>query len=364
MGRPRAVREARKRSDELIEQIKQKQQENEQDNQAGIDQYLGELDESQTDDPGQAQTAPEPDGDQVQDEGAGQANTPPEPEPEPDNEPQDPPASDDLQRRYDELKAEHERLLHSNTVLRGKYESEVPRLAAELRELKQQLEQREQTAEPAGNTPDTGAANTETVEKIKEQLLQEFPEEIVDGMGRMIRAVVAENAPNTQASDKVVGELKNTVTQMAHQLRTQRLTNLVPDWQEIEANKATNGWVQFLQHRDPVSGRERNEFLREAWEGHDVERAAEIFNLFKQQRDSASEKDKPAKPPAEPEPRGAEPQRQPPNKRIWKLSEINQVEREARKGQAGNFRGKENELQRLRAEFRKAAAEGRIDHNR
>lgn len=364
MGRPRAVKEARERSDELIEQLKQQQQAAEQDDQAGVDQYLNEMDELQTDEPGQAQSAPDTDGDPAQGEEPGQASTPPEPEPEPDDEPQARPASDDLQKRYDELKAEHERLLHSNTVLRGKYESEVPRLAAELRELKAKLEQREQTAEPAGNTRETPqAANTDTVEKIREQLLEEFPEEIVDGMGRMIRAVVAENAPTNQATDKEIGELKNTVTQMAHQLRAQRLTNMVPDWQKIETDEK-DSWVRFLQHRDPVSGRERNDFLREAWAAHDVERVAEIFNLYKQQRDSASGKDKPAKPPAEPEPRGAEPQRQPPNKRIWKLSEINQVEREARKGQAGKFRGKENELQRLRAEFRKAAAEGRIDHNR
>ena len=362
--RPRAVTEARKKSDELIRQLAEQQGQS-VDPEAAAAQHLEGINGRATEEPGEAQNGLQGE-DQERHQEAGQATTPPESYDDPDQPPPDEPASDDYRKRYEKLLEQHERLVHSNTVLRGKYESEVPRMAAEIRELKGQLQQLEQQERqpPAGNTEAPApAAESETVEKIKEALLDEYPSDVVENLDKMIRSIVQSSVPQKgNASDQQIEQLQGQVTRAMNALREQTLTTLVPDWKEIQAQEG-DAWVKFLQHRDPVSGRERNDFLQEAWDNHEIQRAAEIFNLYKRERDASRASNRGSEPPIEPESRGADPAQRRNSPRMFRYSEIQAVEKEARNPQ-GRFRGKEAELKRLRDAYAQAAAGGRIDYSR
>lgn len=363
MARPRAIEEGAKRSRELIEQIQKDQQEAEQKTQAAVSQHLGELggDSKPTDGQGQTDLKAGQDPDP---QTAGQASTPPEPPSDPgQKKPASAPKPDDtLQDRIRELENENARLAQANTVLRGKYENEVPRLANEIRELKDQLKQQNQP--PAGDTGQP-AANTDAVEKIKESLRAEYPEDVVNNLDQLIRETVRTSLPAQRESvvdANEVKKLQQQVQQTMGQLREQRLTALVPDWKEIQQREYA-AWVKFLQYRDPISGRERNDFLQEAWNSHDVDRVAEVFNLYKRERDASKPPPRDREPPPTvPDDQGARntPDPAEPGRKTYTRSYIAQVEAMARRGE---FKGRETELNRLRQEFRKAAAEGRVDVN-
>lgn len=348
MARPRAIEEGAKRSRELIEQIKEGQQKAEEATKAAVKQDLEGLDGSDDD---QGQNDPKPGTDDAGKPG-GQATTPPDPAASaPDKKPDNDPVKD----RIRELENENARLAQANTVLRSKYDAEVPRLAAEIRELKDQIKQQP----TAGDTAPV-AANTDTVEKIKASLADEYPPDVIDNLDKLIRASVAAHMPTgaKTGDDQRVEALQKTVEQTRHQMREQQLTALVPDWQAIQQNEYA-AWLKFLQHRDPVSGRERNDFLQEAWNAHDVARVAEIFKLYKHERD-ASKPSGQEPPPTSPDDGGRRvtPDPTQPGKKVYPRSYIAHVEQMARRGE---FRGRESELNRLRHEFRMAAAEGRVN---
>lgn len=361
MARPRAIAEGAKRSRELIEQIQKEQQEAESASQAAVRQHLAGDDGDGNPPNGQGQTDPKA-GPAPGAQTDGQASTPPKQSGDPGHEGQQqaPKQGEQLQDRIRELENENARLAQANTALRGKYDAEVPRLAAEIRELKEQLKQQ---TPPAGDTAKPAAANTETVDKIKQALLDEYPQDVVENLDQLIRQIVQSSLPAQQgvADSGQVQELQKQVQQTMGMLREQQLTNLVPDWKAIQQQEYA-AWAKFLQFRDPISGRERNDFLQEAWNAHDIERVAEIFNLYKQERDASKPNSGRQPPPPGPDDQGARSNPNPgdPGKKEYTRSYIAQVEAMARRGE---FKGREAELNRLRQEFRLAAAQGRIDPN-
>lgn len=313
MAQPRALQDALKASDEMIEEMAKAEKP-----QTDPDQYLREA----------AQEA--------------EAEKAEQPEKEPE---QPEPQTEAPEADYERLKASYDSLENKYRVLEGKYKAEVPRYAAEVRELKDQitaLQQQKQEQPPPAD---------ENVSKIKEKLLDTYTEEEVDALEGLIRHYVK---PKDSSSDEI-RELKTKLANMETMTREQQLTALVPDWRQIES-QSRDQWVAFLQEINPESGQERNAHLREAWQAGDVPRVAKIFELFKSQRPS-----KPAEPPVEPEPRGAERKPVSADRKVWKASEIEEVSRLFHRGA---FRGREQEYEALRDRIEKATVEGRIDPTR
>ena len=340
MARPTAIAEGAKRSREMIRQMAEETQAEKDKTKAAIRQDLGIAMTGDESPNGAAQTEP-PAGQGGEPQTQGQAE-PPDTSSEPRNQGQQQSNNDDsLQNRIRDLENENARLAQANTVLRGKYESEVPRMAEEIRQLKDQIKRQE--APPSGD-----------VQEIKNALLDMYSADEVDQIEKLIRIIAAENKP-AQTSD--ADDLRRDLQQTQAQLREQQLTTLVPDWKKIQQNESA-AWIRFLQHRDAISGRERNDFLQEAWGQGDIERVAEIFNLYKRERDAA--KPRGQEPPTVPDDNGSrthvDAAQQ--GKTVYKRSYIAQVEAMARNG---DFRGREQELSELRRKFRIAAAEGRVD---
>jgi len=326
MAQPRALQDALKASDDLIEQMKDSSEP-----LADADQYLAEAEEDRKAEEAQAQQQ-EPEKDQG--------------EPEPEKEPKAPDPKPDAD--YERLKASYDTLENKYRVLEGKYKAEVPRYAEEVRTLKQQVEEL-QNREPAQPAP-----SDEDVEKVKRKLLDTYTEDEVEALESLIRHMAKpQSAP---APSREIDELKSELASMKAQTREQQLTAMVPDWRQIESQQSDQ-WIAFLKEINPETGQERNTHLREAWQVGDIPRVAKIFEMFKSRQRPA----KPTEPP--PEPDGDSTHRKPvsQDRKIWKASEIRRI---AQLFQNGAFRGREQEYEALRDRIEQATLEERVDQSR
>lgn len=304
MAQPRALQDALKASDELIEQMKDTEEES-----ADLDAQLKEA---------------------LADQHREEDEAPPEPEPESEEAAAPDP---ELER----LRAENARLEQAHKVLQGKYNAEVPRLSEEVRHLKEQLAQ---TPEPDQPDPD--------VEKVKSKLLDMYTEEEVEALTGLIQHYAK---PKTDSSE--IKALRDQLNQVTHQTREQQLTALVPDWQQLNASEA---FIAYLKEINPESGQERNRHLQEAWGVGDIARAAAIFNNFKERLGKPT-----APPPVEPEQKARAPKAPSVDRKVWRQSEIEQISKAFHNGY---FRGREAEYRALRDRIELATVEGRVDPNR
>lgn len=325
MAQPRALQDALKASDDLIEQMKDSEEP-----LADADQYLAEAEKDRKAEEAEAQQQ-EPEKDQG--------------EPEPTEEPKAPDPKPDAD--YEQLKASYDTLENKYRVLEGKYKAEVPRYAEEVRNLKQQVEEL-QNRGPAQPEP-----SDEDVEKIKRKLLDTYTEDEVDALESLIRHMAKPQAP---APSKELDELRSELASMKAQTREQQLTAMVPDWKTIESQESDQ-WIAFLKEINPETGQERNVHLREAWQVGDIPRVAKIFEMYKSRKRPA----KPTEPPPEPDGDSIERKPRQKDRKIWKASEIRDI---ANLFQNGAFRGREQEYEALRDQIERATLEGRVDRSR
>lgn len=308
MAQPRALQDALKKSEELIEAQKDTE---ETTDQADPDQYLKMVEAE-----GEAKDKPDTTDDTKADEAEVDSG------------------------ELEQLKAEKARLENQYRVLKGKYDAEVPRLSDEIRALKSQLEDRA-TQEPAKPDPD--------VEAIKSKLSDTFTEDEVEALDGLIR----HHAGSSKSDDSEIKAMREQLQQVTHQTRESQLSALVPDWQQINQ---TDEFIAYLKEVDPKSGAENNDYLQQAWQVGDIPRVAVIFNDFKQRLSKT-----PEPPPPEPTTRATTPNTQAGSRKVWRQSEVNEI---AKLYQNGRFKGREAEYKALRNQIELAAAEGRVDPNR
>lgn len=315
MAQPRALQDALKKSEELIEAQKDTE---ETVDQADPDQYLKMVEaeeetEAKVDDSAEESNKPEA----------------------------KPKANETLDdEALTQLQAEKARIENQYRVLKGKYDAEVPRLSDEIRALKSQLEQIA-TQEPAKPDPD--------VEAIKSKLADTFTEDEVEALDGLIR----HHANSRKTDDSEIRAMREQLQQVTHQTRESQLGALVPDWQQINQS---DEFIAYLKEVDPKSGAENNDYLQQAWQVGDIPRVAVIFNDFKQRLSKT-----PEPPPPEPTTRASTPNTQAGSRKVWRQSEINEI---AKLYQNGRFKGREAEYKALRNQIELAAAEGRVDPNR
>lgn len=157
-------------------------------------------------------------------------------------------------------------------ILQGKYNAEVPRLSAQLREMQSEIESLK-TAKPEA--------------LISEKDKEEYGESMIDMMRRAAREELA-------AKDSEIQELKRKLN-MVEDITVRKTTDdfwaelkrAVPDW---EAVNVTEGWLDWLGEVDEFAGRVRQDLLDEAQKSRNASRVAKFFNAYKQQKDAKQSK--------------------------------------------------------------------------
>lgn len=282
----------------------------------------------------------------------------PAPEPAPEAVPQSEPASEPKQEVPEET---WERRFKT---LAGKYEAETPRLHQQIRDLQTQLESQAQalielqsrpepTPEPAKPlvTSDDEESFGADLVNLMRRVASEATNSVADRLARLEAA-----AAQLNTLQQKVTEVSTSQAQTAEERFYAKITDAVPDWQEVDKDER---WLAWLAEYDPIVGGPRQGALNAAGEALDAGRVIALFNQWKaahvvpQQQAVAQNQ--------------AELQRQvapskskattakPVTEKIWSAEEYERAFDPRLRATMSN-----DEVSKLQAEADRAAAEGRV----
>lgn len=281
----------------------------------------------------------------------GQTETPPAPEPSPEPAPAAPVASTDVPHPEPQEVPE-EKWEHKYRRLQGKYDAEVPRLHAQVRELQgvlAQMQQQMQAPPPPAEQP------KEPDKYVSDEDVANYGEDFVDIQRRI-------TLDATRDLRKQVEELKAQLAQQGSQVQSvsfeARLLKAVPDFEQINADPA---WIEWLNEVDPLIRGPRRAVAQQAYANGDVEAVKSYVDLWRK-----------SQAPAQPAPavsRQQELQRQvqpsrattsAPSSGAKKTYTMGEAEALFNRIQHLTAQGRIDEAKRLDAEISAAYAEGRI----
>jgi hypothetical protein len=162
------------------------------------------------------------------------------------------------------------------------FNSTVPKLQAELKEAKQQIESLRQ-APPAAPKP------APTTPRITQTDVDEFGQETIDMMRRAARQEAEEQfAPVIAQLQTQLQSIQSTVVPRMNQIEQETETNRATRFtQALDQNAANwralnndDNFLNWLDEMDPLAGKARQELLNEAVNGLDAYRAAAFFNAY------------------------------------------------------------------------------------
>lgn len=286
MSLPRAVLEAEKRADELLAQLNGAQQQQPQEGEIVANDTSPNQEQAQFD------------------------AVPAEPAKEPTSV-DAPVAQEDTtwESRYKSL--------------RGKYDAEVPRLAAGNRELTARLQSIEKEIEAV-----KAAKATPRESLVKPEEIQEFGEPLVDLIRRAARDEASSKDAEIQALHSKLERFEASSTKTQEIDFYERLRTSVPDWEELNRNE---GFLKWLSEYDELTEVQRQDSLDDAVRNNDAMRAARFFNKWKEmsgkQAAAASKSME-----SQVVPSTSTVSTPPPGKKIWTRPEIQNFYEKARRG--------------------------------
>jgi len=210
--------------------------------------------------------------------------TNPQPNPEPPTEPEPPkqPVSQEPQPNPTPDVSEDTWQAKFFT-LKGKYDAEVPRLHAQMRELNTQVQTllAETAAKAAQQTPEPTPAKTLITEQDKEA----FGSDLLDLIDRATESKISGFRDRESQLQAEIAELKGKLGNVTErQVVSDKdrfisaLASQVPDWEALNVDQ---GFLTWLAEVDPVYGLPRQAALNSAYDALDAGRTAAIFKQYK-----------------------------------------------------------------------------------
>jgi hypothetical protein len=242
-------------------------------------------------------------------------------------------------------------------ALKGKYDAEVPRLHADLREFKAQLDSLRKAAE----TKPVETKKPAVAEKlVTDADIQAFGEDLIEVQRKVAREVAAEFRDELDAmrveNDKLREQLNTTGSQVSEASFEQRLYRMVPDFQDINADPR---WVNWLNEVDPLLRAPRKSVAQDAFNRADAEAVAHYVGMFKSSitpvepvNDKASELEK-----------QIQPKRSTSNVPVSQQAKTytdSQIQKMFQKSVELSSRGQREEAMKLEAEIDAAYRDGRV----
>lgn len=262
--------------------------------------------------------------------------------------------------------------------LQGKYDSELPALRSQAQtferinqslsaQLAQQAEQVARLEAQARQRPAEPLKPAETAKDV-----ETFGADVIDLIHRIakhhasaafgeaaqhitaVRSDIKQNATELQAAKEHAFESKRATYNA-------RLTELVPDWREVNASE---GFLRWLGEVDPMLGRTRQDAVSEAFNSFNAEWTAEFVKAYKKLaaptrpqnvRDELARQAAPNTSRNTATPNASEPGAE--DTRIWKQSDIADFYKLVVQGK---FRGHEEERASLEAQINLAVQQGRV----
>jgi hypothetical protein len=243
-------------------------------------------------------------------------------------------------------------------TLKGMYDAEVPRLHADLRDLKAQVDNLRKAAE----TKPAEQAKPATSEKlVTDADVEAFGSDLIEVQRKVAREVAAEFRGELDAmraeNDKLREQLTSTGTQVSEASFEQRLYRMVPDFETVNADPK---WIAWLNEVDPLLRAPRSSVAQQAFNRGDAEGVAHYVAMFKKSvapveptADKATELELQIQPN-----RGAT--STPPTSQKGKVYTNADIEKMFRKATDLGVKGRVDEAKKLEAEIDAAFMEGRV----
>ena len=249
---------------------------------------------------------------------------------------------------------------HKYRTLQGRYNSDVPKLQTQVTELKTQLEQAivrlNEAAKPQAPQEKKPVADPQDVEAFGQDLVdmvQRIAERMFGGAASEFQRQAAQFEQRLARLEGTLKGTTETVAATAEQAFFDRLTKLVPNWEEVNTNQAFLDWLAEI---DPVYGQPRQAALDVAQQSLNSERAANVFKAFlatlpQAPKSNPVDKQVSPKAAASAAPTGTD------NKPIITQAQIKAFYDDVAKGL---YRGRPQEVQQIEAKINAAIAEGRV----
>lgn len=252
--------------------------------------------------------------------------------------------------------------------LRGMYESQVPQYQEQIKFLQDLLAQTQgdpdQTNEGGQGTSIFGDV------EIKEDEIKDYGSDFFDVVGRQARLATKEGFEQLMGK---VSQLENALSELSagqqavsHSTFEVQLTNLVPNWREIDVNPL---FLEWLNQPDEFTGQPKFSLLRSAVESGDAQRASVFFTTWLREQGQAQGSTQAAQPK---QPTGMEAAAMPSvshqpdavttaqagqNGKVYTQQDIAQFYADVRRGK---YNGRESEVQAIEADIQRAMVEGRL----
>ena len=175
---------------------------------------------------------------------------------------------------------EEETFAQKYKTLQGKYDAEVPRLHQQIRDLNSKLDaiQKAKAEKPSEPTKPK-----EKVSYVTDADRAEFGDELIDVQRRVAKEVSQEYEGRFEQQEAIIAELQKQLTQTGNQVGemgfSQRLAQLVPDFNAIDNDER---WVAWLNEHDPMLRGPRRDQAAAAFNAGDAEAVAHYVKLWKE----------------------------------------------------------------------------------
>jgi hypothetical protein len=294
----------------------------------------------------------------------GQNPAPADPEPTPAEPPQDPQPQPTEPKPVEPTPTPTEPVVAEETwqqkykTLKGMYDAEVPRLHADLRDLKAQVDNLRKASEIKPVEPAKPAAATKLVTDAD---VEAFGQDLIEVQRKVAREVASEFRGELDAmraeNEKLREQLTSTGTQVSEASFEQRLYRMVPDFEAVNADPK---WIAWLNEVDPLLRAPRSSVAQQAFNRGDAEGVAHYVAMFKktvapveQKADKTEELERQLQPN-----RGAT--SAPPASQKGKVYTNADIEKMFRKAADLGTKGQTDAAKKLEAEIDAAYMEGRV----
>lgn len=249
-------------------------------------------------------------------------------------------------------------------TLQGMFNAEVPRLKSEVKDLKSQLETSIARLDLASQAqPESPSSNQRLV---TDKDVEDFGGDLVDLIKRQATEVAqSELSKKISKLEEENAQLLREVTGVSErQGESSRrdyfveLSRLVPDYEALNVDQ---GFLDWLNEVDLLSGNQRQEYLNQAFNSFDPMRTANLFNAYKDligapapTRQTNKSLERQVAPGTS---KVSSASASTGSDKVWSMGDIDRFYRDVAKG---TYRGNESEQARIEADIDLAVTQGRL----
>jgi hypothetical protein len=219
-------------------------------------------------------------------------------------------------------------------TLKGKYDAEVPRLAAEVKELRKLQDEFVKLKEQASSQTKPVVEEVDPLAKLEEEYGSDLANILREAIDRRVDSKIK---PVLETTEERVASVEDTQYKAAQESFKAYLDDKVGGWRDLWEGK-DSAFGEFLETTDPTGLYTYGDLANHYVENWDADRLVTLFNLYKQgntpqpvvQKEPSPQKTSmiaPSRTTSQPTPNIGE-------KRIWTQADVEDFQRRDRKGQA------------------------------